>query len=105
MDPYRPKIDPKIDPRQHSNPVVFDSFIQFKSYDGFMLMMDGLRDMKLVKKKEKVLGSLIMVTFDKSKHLTERELKKRYLLRRRILKEEDAMAGEKKRRIEQEERR
>lgn len=48
LDPYRPKIDPAIDARKHSNPVLFDVFIQFKSYDGFMLCMDGLRDMKLV---------------------------------------------------------
>ena len=48
LDPYRPKIDPQIDARKHANPVLFDAFIQFKSYDGFMLMMDGLRDMKLV---------------------------------------------------------
>ena len=49
LDPYRPKIDPSIDARKHSNPVLFDVFIQFKSYDGFMLCMDGLRDMKLVR--------------------------------------------------------
>ena len=48
LDPYRPKIDPAIDARKHSNPVLFDVYIQFKSYDGFMLCMDGLRDMKLV---------------------------------------------------------
>merc|ERR1712130_948877 len=101
-DPYRPKIDPQIDARKHANPVLFDAFIQFKSYDGFMLMMDGLRDMKLVLNREKVLAAAILVNFDKTKHLSERELKKRYLLRRRILKEEDAMADEKKRRIEEE---
>merc|ERR1712130_150898 len=105
LDPYRPKIDPQIDARKHANPVLFDAFIQFKSYDGFMLMMDGLRDMKLVLNREKVLAAAILVNFDKTKHLSERELKKRYLLRRRILKEEDAMADEKKRRIEEEDRR
>ena len=51
------------------------------------------------------MAAPIVVNFDKTKHLSERELKKRYLLRRRILKEEDAMADEKKRRIEEEERR
>jgi len=105
LDPYRPKIDPTIDARKHSNPVLFDVYIQYKSYDGFMLCMDGLRDMKLVLNKEQVLATNIIVQFDKSRHLSERELKKRYLLRRRILKEEDTMADEKKRRIEQEEQR
>ena len=40
---FRPKIDPTIDARKHSNPVLFDVYIQYKSYDGFMLCMDGLR--------------------------------------------------------------
>ena len=53
-----------------------------------MLCMDGLRDMKLVLSKESTLATNIIVQFDKSRHLSERELKKRYLLRRRILKEE-----------------
>ena len=44
--------------------------------------------MKLVLNKEQVLATNIIVQFDKSRHLSERELKKRYLLRRRILKEE-----------------
>ena len=57
LDPYRPKIDPAIDARKHSNPVLFDVYIQFKSYDGFMLCMDGLRDMKLV--------SPFILSFDK----------------------------------------
>jgi hypothetical protein len=70
-----------------------------------MICMDALRDMKFAHKGEKSFSAPIEVKFDTTKHLSERELKKRYLLRRRILKEEDAMADEKKRRIEKEERR
>lgn len=99
------KIDPRVDARAHANPVLFDVFIQYKSYDGFMICMDALRDMKFAHKGEKSYSAPIEVKFDTTKHLSERELKKRYLLRRRILKEEDAMADEKKRRIEKEERR
>lgn len=105
LDPYRPKIDPRVDARAHANPVLFDVFVQYKSYDGFMICMDALRDMKFAHKGEKSFSAPIEVKFDTTKHLSERELKKRYLLRRRILKEEDAMADEKKRRIEKEERR
>ena len=51
--------------------------------------------MKLVLNKEQVLATNIIVQFDKSRHLSERELKKRYLLRRRILKEEGNFENQK----------
>ena len=44
---FRPKIDPTIDARKHANPVLFNVYIQYKSYDGFMLCMDGLRSVLL----------------------------------------------------------
>ena len=68
----RPKIDPTIDARKHSNPVLFDVYIQYKSYDGFMLCMDGLRDMKLVLSKEQTLGTALFFIpriFGKNKNL------------------------------------
>ena len=61
----------------HSESLVFDAFLMYKDYVGFVKAMDALRGMKLVKKmwqedRDVFLEYDIAVDFDKSKHLSDK---------------------------------
>lgn len=68
----------------HSESLVFDAFIMYKDYVGFVKAMDALRGMKLVKKLREEEGDVLLeyditVDFDKSKHLSDKAIRKRKL--------------------------
>lgn len=71
----------------------FDAYIQYHDYIGFVKAMDALRGMKLVKQlselknqKERFLEYDIKVDFDKTKHLSDKEIKKRKMTRESEIK-------------------
>ena len=71
----------------------FDAYIQYCDYIGFVKAMDALRGMKLVKQlsefknqKERFLEYDIKVDFDKTKHLSDKEIKKRKIMRESEIK-------------------
>merc|ERR550532_3278882 len=71
--------------------LVFDAFIQFKEYIGFVKCMNAMKGMKLCYKdrdSEKAWTSNIRVDFDKTKHLAESSSKQRKAERERIIEEE-----------------
>merc|ERR1719317_663106 len=60
--------------------LVFDAYIQFKEYVGFVKAMNSLKGMKLCFKdryEDKSWVANIKVDFDKTKHLAESTIKKR----------------------------
>lgn len=65
----------------------FDAYIQYKDYIGFVKAMDALRGMKLVKKLSEVKNQKnfleydIKLDFDKTKHLSDKAIKKRLIAR------------------------
>ncbi|XP_015782186.1 A-kinase anchor protein 17A [Tetranychus urticae] len=70
--------------------LTFDAFVMYKDYIGFVKAMDGLMAKKLVKKLDQIdkyLECEFQVEFDKTKHLSDKSIKKRTLLRRYGLKD------------------
>ncbi|XP_053200835.1 A-kinase anchor protein 17A-like isoform X1 [Panonychus citri] len=70
--------------------LTFDAFIMYRDYIGFVKAMDGLMAKKLVKKLDQIdkyLEYEFIVDFDKTKHLSDKSIKKRTLLRRYGLKD------------------
>lgn len=66
----------------HQDTLTFEAFIMYKDYIGFVKAMDGFRGMKLVKQLRecnKLLEYDIQVDFDKTKHLSDKSIKKRKL--------------------------
>ncbi|CAG2112996.1 unnamed protein product [Medioppia subpectinata] len=66
----------------------FDAFIQYKDYIGFVKAMDALRGMKIVKKLSEILNQKnnyleydIKVDFDKTRHLSDKAIKRRQIAR------------------------
>ncbi len=66
----------------------FEAYVQYRDYIGFVKAMDALRGMKLVKKlsqltnqKNQYLEYDIKVDFDKTKHLSDKSIKKRRIAR------------------------
>ena len=66
----------------NSDTLTFEAFIMYNEYIGFVKAMDALRGMKLVKQLRecnKLLEYDIQIDFDKSKHLSDKAIKKRKL--------------------------
>merc|ERR1712029_616968 len=71
--------------------LVFEAYIQYKEYIGFVKAMNALKGMKLCYKDretERAWTSNIKTDFDKSKHLAESTIKQRKVERERIVREE-----------------
>ncbi|KAL5274537.1 AKAP17A family protein [Megaselia abdita] len=83
---------------------LFEGYVQFSEYLGFVRAMDSLRSMKLVRKcVDKNLAINIHVTFDKYKHLSEANIKRRNIVRDRLIgKEKSIEEDEKKRKLAEE---
>lgn len=78
----------------HSVSLVFDAFIMYKDYVGFVKAMDALRAMKLVKKLNEEEGDVfleydITIDFDKSKHLSDKAIRRRKLEKEYGIKNSD----------------
>ena len=76
--------------------LVFDAFVQFKEYSGFLRCLSALQGVKLCYKErdsKKAWTCNIRVDFDKTKHLAESTIKKRKAERDRIITEERSPLG------------
>jgi len=109
LDPYRHKMKKSVAGMQtfsFGQDLVFDAFIQFKEYIGFVKCMNAMKGMKLCYKdrdSEKAWTSNIRVDFDKTKHLAESSSKQRKAERERIINEEREKERLEKRQVELEE--
>merc|ERR1719244_1943723 len=94
LDPYRRMMDSSVSGIRtfsFGEDLVFQGFIQFKEYIGFVKCMNALKGMKLCYKDRdtiKAWTANIKVDFDKSKHLAESSIKARKAERERIINEE-----------------
>jgi len=94
LDPYRHKMKKTlagINTFSFGQDLVFESYIQYKEYIGFVKAMNALKGMKLCYKdreSERAWTCNIKIDFDKSKHLAESTIKQRKVERERIVKEE-----------------
>jgi arginine/serine-rich splicing factor 17 len=122
LDPYRKEMTvPKssIQTFSFGQDIVFEAFVQFCEYIGFVKAMSSLRGMKLLYKGEdgKALTANIKVDFDRTKHLSEKSIRKRRIEREKLIQlerereervrrereEEERKRDEERRRIEAEE--
>lgn len=85
--------------------LLFEAFIQFKEYVGFVKAMNAMRGMKLLYKDpntKRNLTSFIDADFDKTKHLSDKNVRKRRVERKRLQEEEEERAKKKQREMEEE---
>ncbi|KAM5221497.1 LOW QUALITY PROTEIN: A-kinase anchor protein 17B-like [Ctenodactylus gundi] len=77
----------------------FEAFIQYQESAAFLKAMESLRGMKLMLKGDdgKALACNIKVMFDKTKHFSERAIRKRNQEKRKLQKLEEKRRKEKKR--------
>ncbi|XP_076336331.1 uncharacterized protein LOC143239290 isoform X2 [Tachypleus tridentatus] len=89
LDPYRQDIDKsvgKISTFSFGQDLTFEAYVQYKEYMGFVKAMDALRGMKLMFANEnKLHAAVIKVEFDKTKHLSDRQIRKRRLEREKLI--------------------
>eukprot|EP00092_Neocalanus_flemingeri_P031393 GFUD01034098.1.p1 GENE.GFUD01034098.1~~GFUD01034098.1.p1 ORF type:complete len:770 (-),score=299.84 GFUD01034098.1:76-2385(-) len=94
LDPYRHKMKKTlsgISTFSFGQDLVFEAYIQYKEYIGFVKAMNALKGMKLCYKdreSERAWTSNIKTDFDKTKHLAETTIKQRKAERERIVKDE-----------------
>jgi len=94
MDPYRHKMKKTVSGMKtftFGQDLVFEAYVQFKEYIGFVKAMNALKGMKLCYKdrdSDRAWTSNIKVDFDKTKHLAETTIKQRKKERERIIQEE-----------------
>ncbi|OWF45803.1 A-kinase anchor protein 17A-like [Mizuhopecten yessoensis] len=88
LDPYRKEMTTStksgaIQTFTYGQDLTFEAFVQFKEYIGFVKAMDSLRGMKLlyIGEDEKAYTANIKVDFDKTKHLSDKSIKKRRIER------------------------
>jgi len=103
LDPYRQKMTSEVSGIRtfsFGEDLIFQAYIQFKEYIGFVKCMNALKGMKLCFKDRdstKAWTANIRVDFDQTKHLAESTIKKRKAERETLIKEEvDKMEEEKK---------
>ncbi|TRY75592.1 hypothetical protein TCAL_00520 [Tigriopus californicus] len=94
LDPYREKMKSTISGIQiftFGQDLVFDAYIQYKEYIGFVKAMNSLKGMKLLFKdrfEERAWVANIVVDFDRTKHLAESTIKRRALEREKLAQKE-----------------
>uniref|UniRef100_A0A915IMP3 Meiosis-specific nuclear structural protein 1 n=1 Tax=Romanomermis culicivorax TaxID=13658 RepID=A0A915IMP3_ROMCU len=73
-----------------ANDFTFDAYVQFVEYISFVKAMDALRNMKLVfvDDNNKAYAANIKVDFDRSKYLSDKNIRRRRIYRERFLREE-----------------
>jgi len=103
LDPYRHKMNSSVSGIRtfsFGEDLVFQAYVQFKEYIGFVKCMNALKGMKLCytdRDTVKAWTANIKVDFDKSKHLAESSIKARKAEREKLVKEEvDKLESEKK---------
>lgn len=92
LDSYRKEImgalakPGTIQTFNYGQDIQFEAFVQYKEYISFVKAMDALRGMKLLYKDtdDKAYTANIRVDFDKTKHLSDKMIRKRRLERERL---------------------
>ncbi|XP_011208323.2 A-kinase anchor protein 17A isoform X2 [Bactrocera dorsalis] len=110
-DPYRNKMNADINGMKtfsYEHGVLFEAYVQFDEYMGFVRAMDDFRGMKLVRKfVDKTQAININVTFDKTKHLSDAQVQRRERVRKRLIQkaqsEEEEREKKKKEELEKQE--
>merc|ERR1712223_1593755 len=91
LDPYRDKMKSsgsEIQTFSFGQDLVFDAYIMFQEYIGFVKAMNSLKGMKLLYKdryEDRAWVANIKVNFDKTKHLAESTIKQRELEREKLV--------------------
>jgi len=92
LDPYRHRMKASVSGIKtftFSQDPVFEAYVQFKDYMGFVRAMDALRGCYLFfQETEKFWVANIKVDFDQTKHLTDDSIRRRRLERERLTKQD-----------------
>uniref|UniRef100_A0A7I4YB77 RRM domain-containing protein n=1 Tax=Haemonchus contortus TaxID=6289 RepID=A0A7I4YB77_HAECO len=82
----------------------FEAYVQYMEYSGFSEAMDALRNKKWTKRIDgKVFHANVKVDFDRTRHLSDANIKRREAERERINAEKRRLIEEEKRRIAEKE--
>lgn len=111
LDPYRKEMSGlvksgTIQTFSFGQDLIFDAYIQYKEYIGFVKAMDRFRGMKLLYMDEcdKCAVANVKIDFDKTKHLSDKAIRRR-LMEREKLEELEKEREEKVRREREEKER
>uniref|UniRef100_A0A1B0B822 RRM domain-containing protein n=1 Tax=Glossina palpalis gambiensis TaxID=67801 RepID=A0A1B0B822_9MUSC len=100
-DPYRNKMNADINGMKtfsFEQDVLFEAYVQFDEYVGFVRAMDEFRGMKLVRKfVDKTQAVNISANFDTTKHLSDAQNQRRERVRKRLIAKVKADEEEKER--------
>eukprot|EP00095_Tigriopus_kingsejongensis_P001020 maker-scaffold2058_size21661-snap-gene-0.8 protein:Tk01020 transcript:maker-scaffold2058_size21661-snap-gene-0.8-mRNA-1 annotation:"hypothetical protein HELRODRAFT_62550" len=94
LDPYRDQMKSTISGIQTFNfgqDLVFEAYVQYKEYIGFVKAMNSLKGMKLLyqdRYEERAWVANVVVDFDRSKHLAESTIKRRAQERDKLVQKE-----------------
>ncbi|XP_064637629.1 A-kinase anchor protein 17A-like isoform X2 [Lineus longissimus] len=113
LDPYRKEMTTKtavsgaIQTFSYGQDLQFEAYVQFMEYISFVKAMDALRGMKLMYKGDdgKALTANVKTDFDKSKHLTDKAIRKRRIEREKLMALEQQREAKVRKEREEEERR
>lgn len=110
LDPYRQKLSKGNNEFQtfyYGSHLHFDAFIQYNQYQGFSNAMGTLKGMKLmfISEEGRAATANIQVDFDRTCHLSAKNIKKRDQERQRLIEIERKEEERKRRQKEEEERR
>lgn len=109
LDPYRQKIskgNSEFQTFYYGSHLHFDTFVQYSQYQGFSNAMAALKGMKLmyISEEGRAATANIQVDFDKSGHLSAKNIKKRDQERQKLIDMERKEEERKQREREEEER-
>lgn len=110
LDKYRQQITNNANEFQtfyFGSHLHFDAYIQYSQYQGFVAAMAGLKGMKLVHVSEegRAAAANIQVDFDRTSHLSEKNIQKRNHERQKLINKEEKEEERKRKEKEDEERR
>lgn len=113
LDPYRQDLKAgaagAIQTFSFGQDLTFEAFVQYKDYVGFMKAMTALRGMKLMYKEkgddDKALTANLKVDFDRTKHLSDKAIRRRRQEREKLIElEKEREDRVKRQRLEEEQR-
>lgn len=107
LDPYRQRLskgNSEFQTFYFGSHLHFDAYVQYSQYQGFSNAMSALKGMKLmyISDEGRAATANIQVEFDKTCHLSARNIKKRELERQKLIDTERKEKEEEERRIEEE---
>ena len=110
LDPYRQKMSENSSEFQtfyFGSHLHFDAYIQYTQYQGFASAMAALKEMKLMQASDdsRAACANIQVDFDRTCHLSAKNIRKRHFERQSIIDREKREEERKRKEEEEEERR